>query len=106
MGDSLRIIGVCILGGLLAACSTNTAPISKMSVKGSDYEKGLHKGYLKLANDEHAESDWSDGNKFAERAKLAAMGKPTAPEMLSARAVPKKHMKPLAAGYKRLNAAM
>ena len=90
----MKFISVCIVGGLLMACSTNTAPISKMSVKGGDYENGLHKGYIKLANAEHAESDWSDGNKFAERAKLAAMGKPPSPEMLSARAIPKTHMNP------------
>ena len=105
MRHSLGLIATIALGGLLAACS-NSAQISKMSVKGGDFEKGLHKGYLKLAKSEYAEDDWSDSGKFEERAKLAAMGKPTAPEMLSARAIPKVHQKPLGAGYKRLTVAL
>ncbi len=106
MRHSLGLIVVIALGGLLAACSNNTAQISKMSVKGGDYEKGLHMGYVKLAKSEHSEDDWSDAGKFEDRAKLAAMGKPTAPEILSARAIPNKHQKPLAAGYERLTVAM
>ena len=77
-----------------------------MNVKGGEFEKGLHTGYLKLAKAEHSEYDWGDAVQFEDRAKLAAMGKPTAPEMLSARAVPKKHKKPLTAGYMRLTEAM
>jgi outer membrane protein OmpA-like peptidoglycan-associated protein len=106
MRHSLGLIGVIALGGLLAACTNDTSQISKMTVKGGDFEKGLHKGYLKLAKGEHKENDWGDASKFEQRAKLAAMGKPTAPEMLSARAISKKHKKPLNAGYMRLTAAM
>jgi outer membrane protein OmpA-like peptidoglycan-associated protein len=100
------IIGVLALGGLLAACTNNTADIAKMSVKGGEYEKGLHQGYLKLAKDEHGESDWRDAVKFEDRAKSAAMGKPPAPEMVSARDIPKAHEKALSDGYKRLRMAM
>ena len=105
MQHSFGLIATIALGGLLAACS-NSAQISKMNVKGGDFEKGLHKGYLKLAISEYKEDDWRDSGKFEERAKLAAMGKPTAPEMLSARAIPKVHQKPLGAGYKRLTVAL
>jgi len=103
---SISLIGVVALGGLLAGCTSNTNEISKMSVKGGDYEKGLHHGYVNLAKSEHGEGDWRDGRTFEGRAKLAAMGKPTAPEMVSARAIPAVHKKPLGAGYKRLTAAM
>jgi outer membrane protein OmpA-like peptidoglycan-associated protein len=106
MRKSLIFIMAVTLGGLLAACADNTAEISKMSVKGGAYEKGLHTGYLKLAKAEHSEYDWGDAVKFEGRATLAAKGKPPAPEMLSARAIPKKHEKSLTAGYKRLNVAM
>lgn len=106
MRKSIGLISVIALGDLLAACTNNTDEIAKMSVKGGDYEKGLHMGYIKLAKSEHSESDWADASRFEDRAKLAAIGKPTAPEMVSARAIPKKHMKPLTAGYERLTAAM
>jgi len=94
------------LGSLLVACTNSTTEISKLSVKGGDYEKGLHAGYVKLAKQEHSEDDWGDAVKFEDRAKMAAIGKPTAPEMLSARAIPAAHKKSLTSGYKRLNAAM
>lgn len=106
MRNSIKVLVAIALSGALAACSNNTAEISKMSVKGGAYEKGLHKGYLKLAKDEHKEDDWGDAHKFEDRAKMAAMGKPTAPEMLSARNIPKKHLKALGDGYWRLNAAL
>ena len=73
-----------------------------MSVKGGAYEKSLHKGYLKLARSEHSEDDWGDASKFEDRAKMSAMGKPPAPEMLSARSLSKKHSTDLGAGYSRL----
>lgn len=106
MRNSFGIVVAVTFGGLLAACGNNTAEIAKMNVKGGSYEQGLHKGYLKLARAEHKEDDWGDANTFEDRAKMAAMGKPTGPEMLSARSIPKKHSKALAAGYKRLNAAL
>ncbi len=105
MQKSLNLVVCMALGGFLAACS-NTAEISKMSVKGGAYERGLHKNYIKLAIAEHAEDDWGDAGQFEDRAKMAAMGKPTAPEMLSERQLVEKHRKPLAAAYKRLTSAL
>lgn len=105
MKKSLGVVTAIALGGLLAACGNNTAQISKMGVKGGAYEKGLHKGYVKLARAEHKEYDYGDAVTFEDRAVMAAKGKPTAPEMVSARSIPKKHRKSLAQGYKRLTAA-
>lgn len=106
MRKLFSVIGTVALGGLLAACANNTAEISKMSVKGGAYEKGLHKGYLKLAKSEHQEGDWSDATKFEDRAKLAAMGKPSAPEKLSQRKLIKKYKEPLGSAHKRLTQAL
>lgn len=106
MQNILKATVAVALFSLLAACSNNTAEISKMKVEGGAYEKGLHKGYLKLARSEHSEDDWGDAGKFEDRAKMSAMGKPPAPEMLSARTLSKKHSKDLGAGYSRLTAAL
>lgn len=100
------MISAFAVGALLAACSNNTAEIANMDVKGGAYEKGLHTGYLELATSEHAEDDWSDASKFEERAKLAAMGKPSAPERLSDRAIPKDHLSAISAGRERLADAL
>lgn len=106
MQKTIKIIVAVAVGGLLAACADNTKEISKLKVKGGAYEKGLHRGYLKLARAEHKEDDWGDASKFEDRAKMAAMGKPTAPEMLSARTLKAKHRKDLSTGYSRLTAAL
>jgi outer membrane protein OmpA-like peptidoglycan-associated protein len=105
MQKSITLIATVAIAGLLAACSNNTAEIAKMKVKGGAYEKGLHKGYLKLAKLEHSEDDWGDAGSFEERAKMAAMGKPTGPEMVSARELKMKHKKELSVGYNRLLAS-
>lgn len=105
MSKSLRLFTVLIVGGLLAACS-NTAEIGKMKVKGSKFEKSLVKNYVKLAKQEHGEDDWGDAWQFEDRAKLAAMGKPSAPEPVTNRKLVSKHKKPLTAAYKRLTSAL
>lgn len=106
MKKVLGVVATIALGGLLAACGNNTANIAKMNVKGGAYEKGLHKGYVNLARAEHKEYDYGDAVTFEDRAVMAAKGKPTAPEMVSARNIPKKHQKALAQSYKRLTTAL
>ena len=104
MSIKLNLVAVLAMGGLLAACST--AEVAKMPVKGGAYEKGLHSGYIQLADMEYSEDDWPDGDIFVDRARLAAMGNPSAPEPLSARKLISKHSKPLGAARTRLVAAL
>ena len=105
MSKSLRLFAVLVVGGLLAACS-NTAEIGKMKVQGGKFEKSLHKNYVKLAKQEHQEDDWGDAWKFEDRAKAAAMGKPTAPEPVNARKLAKKYHGPLSKAYAQLTSAL
>lgn len=100
-----RSLAIIVLGGAVAACGTSS-DIAGMKVKGGAYEAGLHKGYVKLADDEYLESDISDGNKFSDRARLAAMGQPTGPEALDARKLNTGHRGDLGAARGRLVAAM
>ena len=103
MGSVKNIFAVLAIGVFAAACSTDE--VAKMSVKGGAYEKGLRDGYVKLARAEYKEDDFGDAGAFVDRAKMAAMGKPTGPEALSARKLVSKHKKPLANARKRLTAA-
>ncbi len=104
MSLKLKLIALAAVAGLLGACST--AEVAKLKVNGGAYEKGLHQGYIKLADAEYAEDDWPDGDIFVDRARAAAMGKPTGPEALSARKLKPKHAKPLGDARKRLMAAL
>jgi outer membrane protein OmpA-like peptidoglycan-associated protein len=103
MGSFKNIFAVIAIGIMAAACSTDE--VAKMSVKGGAYEKGLRDGYIKLARAEYKEDDFGDAGAFVDRAKMAAMGKPTGPEELNARKLVSKHKKPLANARKRLTQA-
>ena len=103
MGSVKNIFAVLAIGIMAAACSTSE--VAKMDVKGGAYEKGLRDGYIKLARAEYKEDDFGDAGAFVDRAKMAAMGKPTGPEALNARKLVSKHKKPLANSRKRLTQA-
>lgn len=101
MPKFLRLIAVVATVGFVGACA-NIDGIEKMSVKGGAFEKGLHKEYIMLAKTENAEDDWPDASLFAERAKMAAMGKPTQPAPVSSRRLHKKYIGNLTNARKRL----
>lgn len=103
MGSVKNIFAVLAIGIMAAACSTDE--VAKMSVKGGSYEKGLRDGYIKLARAEYKEDDFGDAGSFVDRAKMAAMGKPTGPEAIKARKLVSKHKKPLSNARKRLTSA-
>jgi len=104
MRGLLKSATVIAIGGAVAACGTSE--IAQMNVKGGAYESTLHKGYIDLAKAEYEETDLADGNAFAERARLAAMGTPTGPEDLSARSLKAKYKGDLGSARARLVAAM
>ncbi len=78
MNTFTKFAAVALTAGFAAACS-GTGPVSQMKVKGGAFETGLRDGYVKLADSEYDQTDWNSGDDYVERAKAAAMGKPTAP---------------------------
>ncbi len=99
-----RITAVVVAAGFLAACGT--ADIANMSVKGGDFNKGLRDGYVKLANSEYDQTDLSSGDYFSSRAKMAAMGKASAPEGISSRKLVPPHKAQLISARARLVSAL
>ena len=99
-----RLTAVAVAASFLAACGTGD--IANMSVKGGSFNKGLHSGYVKLANSEYAQTDFSAGDDFADRAKRAAMGKPSVPEGISSRKLKAPHKGQLIKARARLVAAL
>jgi len=73
-----RLMAVSLAAVLAAACA-DTSLVSQMKVNGGAFETGLRDGYVKLADEEYDQIDWNSGDDYVERAKAAAMGKPTAP---------------------------
>ncbi len=99
-----RILAVSMAVGLLAACS-GTDQVAQMKVKGGGFEQGLRDGYVKLANEEYDQTDINSGDAYVERATASAMGKPPAPEAISARKLVAPHKAELTSARARLAAA-
>ncbi len=86
MRNSLKLMTLLALGGVLAACGT--ASIENLQVTGSAFDKSLYKGYLSLAKLEYEEMDIRDGDAFSDRAVASAKGTPPGPEAIAARELP------------------
>lgn len=73
----------------LAGCTgSELEKAEKTSAQGGAFERSLHDGYVKLAEDEYAEGDYFDSDHFALRAMDLAGGKSVQPEMIAARQLP------------------
>ncbi|WP_340119809.1 OmpA family protein [Pelagibius sp. 7325] len=74
---------------LLASCAGTELEKAEMSPsQGTAFERNLHDGYVKLAEDEYNEGDYRDSDHFAMRALELSDGKNVQPEMIEARALP------------------
>ncbi len=104
MRNTLKLMALAALAGVLAACGT--ADIEGMQVKGPAFNKGLYDGYLSLAKSEYDEDDWSDGAKFGDRAVASAEGSPPGPEAIAARKLPKRTVADLTSARGKLVSAL
>jgi outer membrane protein OmpA-like peptidoglycan-associated protein len=89
----------------VSACGfANRDEIANMSAKGGEFNQALHAGYVKLADMESAEGDWTDWEYFLEMKALpAAMGNEVAPDAIASRDLPADKVELLTAALERLN---
>lgn len=74
---------------LLVGCSgMELQNAEKAPSQGSEFNRNLQEGYLKLAESEYDEADYADSDHFAMRSMEAAKGGQVQPEMISARSLP------------------
>ncbi len=88
----------------VAACGfANRNEIANMPVQGGEWNQALHAGYVKLADMEGGESDWSDWEYFLEmKAMPAAMGKEVQADAIGSRDLPEDKVALLSAARDRL----
>ena len=82
-----------IAAGLNACAITSQSEIDAaagLSVKGGQFERTLHKEYIKLAVAENKEGDHPDAIYFANKAKQAASGSAPKPDSRKQRTIGKK----------------
>lgn len=73
---------------LAVGCANRFEDVKAMGPAGGDFEKGLHAGYVQLAEMERNEYDWADGQNFTDRAAMVTQGQMVMPEEIAARDLP------------------
>jgi len=74
---------------LLAGCSGHELGSARtIEPAGSEFSQNLYRGYISLSEDEFAEADYRDSDKFASRAKQVGTGGTVLPEDIAARKLP------------------
>ncbi|MEQ9640040.1 MAG: OmpA family protein [Alphaproteobacteria bacterium] len=103
-----KVLAVAATTMAVAACGfADRNQIANMPVQGGAWNQALHAGYVKLADMEGAESDWSDWEYFLEAKALpAAMGKEVQPDAIDSRDLPADKVALLTAARDRLFTAI
>jgi len=77
-----KLITVAVLGAAsltLAACGGKLGEAEMMSASGSAFSKALYNDYIALSKGEYGEGDYTDSDRFADKAMMAASGKEVGP---------------------------
>jgi outer membrane protein OmpA-like peptidoglycan-associated protein len=77
-----------------------------LTPEGSAFNMSLYKGYVELAESEHAETDYADSDVFAQRAIGAGSGQAVEPELIDHRALPEDKVAELTGARQRLTSAL
>ena len=77
-----KVVTLAVLGTAaitLAACGGQLGKAEHMSAAGSAFDKALYNDYITLSKGEYGEGDYTDSDKFAEKAMMAASGDKVGP---------------------------
>ncbi|MCG8490782.1 MAG: OmpA family protein [Sneathiellales bacterium] len=77
-----NVVTFAVLGAAsitLAACGGKLGEAEKMDASGSAFNKALYADYITLSKGEYGEGDYTDSDRFAEKAMTAASGADVAP---------------------------
>jgi OmpA-OmpF porin, OOP family len=107
-----KLVGIVVTLPVLAACATyDMDTVGNMEVGSWPFAQALHGQYMRIANDEAAEDDWTDALYFRDKALVAVQAANEgaslpAPQMVSERDVPADTVDDLNAAYDSLVAAL
>ena len=103
----IRPVAVAAVMVLLAGCAgMEYETAEKSPATGSTYQRDLHDEYVKLSKSEFDQADYTDSDKYAEKALALSEGEHVQPEMISARDLPADKVDELTAARVRLMTAM
>lgn len=104
-----KLITLAVLGAAsvtLAACGGKLGEAEKMSASGSAFTKALYNDYIALSKGEYGEGDYTDSDRFAEKAMAAAMGEEVGPYNPGEWSIPAERESVMKGAYDRLVAAL
>lgn len=105
-----KALQVCVLATTLAvlgAClGMGYNSVKDMTPTGSEFNKDLYAGYVKLSGDEYAEYDYMDSDGFADKARAAAADGDVQPANLADWDIPDEYVDTLTKARARLVAAL
>ncbi|MBE7636492.1 OmpA family protein [Sneathiella sp. P13V-1] len=104
-----KLITVAVLGAAsvtLAACGGKLGEAEMMSASGSAFSKALYNDYIALSKGEYGEGDYTDSDRFAEKAMMAASGKEVGPYNPGEWQIPSNREAVMRGAYDRLTAAL
>lgn len=101
------VAGIAAGVSLLAGCSGYQLDSARsIEPSGSEFNQNLYRGYIGLSENEFAEADYRDSDKFATRAKQTGTGDSIPPEEIAARKLPADKVNELDAARTSLIAAL
>jgi OmpA-OmpF porin, OOP family len=104
-----KLITFAVLGAAsvtLAACGGKLGEAEMMSASGSTFNQALYNDYIALSKGEYGEGDYTDSDRFAEKAMVAASGKDVGPYNPGEWKIPANREAVLTGAHDRLTAAL
>jgi len=98
------ILGVASVA--LAACGGKLGEAEMMSASGSAFSKALYNDYITLSKSEYGEGDYSDADRFAEKAMAASQGQEVGPYNPDEWKIPENRVRVMTGAHDRLVAAL
>ncbi|GLQ08017.1 OmpA family protein [Sneathiella chinensis] len=90
----------------LAACGGKLGEAERMEAAGSTFDKALYADYISLSKSEYGEGDYTDSDRFAEKAAMAAVGETPAPYDPAKWQIPSDRQAVMNGAHQRLVAAL
>lgn len=90
----------------LAACGGKLGEAEHLNATGSAFDKALYSDYITLSKGEYGEGDYTDSDRFAEKAMIAAMGKEVGPYNPKTWQIPADRVAVMTGAHDRLVAAL
>ena len=101
---AIALLGITAI--VISACGGRLGQVEKMESKGTAFQQALFSDYIALSKSEYGEGDYTDSDRFADKAAVAAAGDTPAPYDPANWKIPTNRQAVMAGAHSRLVAAL